>query len=107
MPDVVITDEMLKKARASAGDQVLEELSGFYLFSKPEWSDEKHVIRVAEKLLNGDVEIPGYPATRSTMPFDDEDLDRGSTTWQLVHAGFIIPEILPRAYQLTERDHGF
>ena len=46
-----------------------------YLFSNPKWSDEKHVICVAEKLLNRDVEIPGYPAIRITMPFEDEDID--------------------------------
>jgi heparinase II/III-like protein len=98
---VRITDEMLGSARQSPPDSVLRELDGFRLFDV-RWSDTAQVVRAAEKLLGGIVEVPGYPPSRIQMPFDARDLD--SPRWQLLLPGLIVPRILLDAYNATGRN---
>jgi hypothetical protein len=98
---VRITDEMLHPARQSPPDSVLRELDGFRLLDV-RWTDKEQVVRAAQRLLGGIVEVPGYPAAKIRMPFDARDLD--TPRWQLLLPGFIVPRVLLDAYNATGRD---
>jgi heparinase II/III-like protein len=98
---VRITDDMLGPARQSPPDSVLRELDGFRLLDV-RWSDTAQLVRAAERVLGGVIEVPGYPPTRIGMPFDARDLD--SPRWQLLLPGLIVPRILLDAYNATGRD---
>jgi heparinase II/III-like protein len=98
---VRITDEMLGSARQSPPDSVLRELDGFRLLDV-RWSDTAQVVRAAERLLEGVVEVLGYPPARIQLPFDVRDLD--SPRWQLLLPGLIVPRILLDAYNATGRN---
>jgi len=97
---VRVTDEMLRAARQSPPDSVLRELDGFRLLDVA-WTDKEQVVRAAERLLGGVVEVRGYPPVRIRLPFDARDLD--TPRWQLLIAGFVIPRILLDAYNATGR----
>jgi hypothetical protein len=97
---VRITDEMLRAARQSPPDSVLRQLDGFRLLDV-RWTDTQQVVRAAERLLGGVVDVPGYPPARIGMPFDARDLD--SPRWQLLLPGLTVPRILLDAYNVTGR----
>jgi Heparinase II/III-like protein/Heparinase II/III N-terminus len=98
---VRITDEMLRSARQSPPDSVLRELDEFRLLDV-RWADKEQVVRAAERLLGGVVEVPGYPPESIGMPFDARDLD--SPRWQLLLPGLTVPRILLDAYNATGRN---
>jgi hypothetical protein len=102
VPSVRITEEMLHLARWSPPDSVLRELDGFRLFDEPRWADKEQVVRTAERLLRGVLEIPGYPPARIRLPFEARALD--PPRWQLLIAGFVVPRILLDAYNVTGRE---
>ncbi|MBE9572777.1 MAG: hypothetical protein IMF11_19305, partial [Proteobacteria bacterium] len=103
VPGAVITDELLNKARELPDHQVFEELNGFR-FLDIKFKDDKELVLVAEKLLEGELKLPWRPATRIGMPFDAEDIDKGLPSWKLYIASFAVPDILLRAYKVTARD---
>lgn len=103
MPGVVITDDLLNRAREQPAGEVLQELGQFRFFLRKWMDDDDRLIHVAERLLTGDLEIPGRPAIEIALPFDPDDLDK-LPRWTLQLAGFIVPEIFLRAYQITGRE---
>lgn len=103
VPDVTITDDMVARAIASPADEVLDKLKGFRLIDR-KWADDAHLLLSAEQLLKGEVQIPNIPVTTIRMPFDANDIDRGPISWQLSMAGFLVPDVLLRAYKISGRD---
>lgn len=101
VPSVVITEEMLDKSRDLPPESILEELSTLRVVNSQETNEQ--LINAAEKLLQGRLEIPGYPATEITMPFNARDLD-GPLPLQLAVASLKVPEILLNAYRITGRN---
>ena len=80
--NMIISDEVLKKARGLPSNSMLEELVSMHLaFSKPQRAEEAHLVLIAEKLLDGNVEMLGYSTKKITMPFAPDDLDRGLPVW--------------------------
>jgi len=89
------------------GDSVLDELKRFSLELKLRCKNDSQLVGIAEKILQGEVDIPRRPSVAIGIPFDADDLDKGVPkwpSWRLLFAGFAIPDILLRAYQLTGRD---
>jgi len=55
-------------------DSVLDEIKGF--FQRPA-KDSKQLIAVAERALQGEIAIPGYPSKGFRLPFDIDNIDKG------------------------------
>ena len=113
VPNVTITAEMINSARRSPSDQLLEEITRFQLFMgrlKAHRKYEERAINIAEKLLQGELAIPGCPVKKinpSTYHADfySQVLKKGIPTnlSKLIFA-FYIPEILLSAYEKTGRE---
>ena len=99
----VITDEMINQGRMAPVDQIMEELEGFR-FLRFGFKNDEEVVLAAERLLEkGEVKISGHPLLKIGMPFDVNDIDKVSPG-QLMLAGFVVPDILLEAYNITRRD---
>lgn len=93
----------MERARTVPADSVLEELEGAR-FSGRRWSDQPGLVAFADKVLAGEVNIPGYDPTSIKIPFDRGDLEKGLPGWQLEMASLAVPEILLCAYEVTARE---
>lgn len=106
--NVIIIDEVLKKTREFPSDPMLEQLVSMHLgFSKPQRGKRSDLVLIAEKLLDGDVEMLGYFTNKITMPFAPEDLDKGLPIWRLALASLIVPRALLDAYEVSGREEFF
>jgi hypothetical protein len=101
-----ITAAMVQQARESPPDSVLRELKEFRLLRAGPM-DRDELVRAAEKLLNGIVDLPEYPAARIGVPFDRRDLDHTEPAWRLPLAGLVAPGVLLDAYDATDREPFF
>ena len=104
VPSPTITYEMIERGRHMPSDGVLDELSTYRFFD-----DESRLFTVeeADKILRGKFVYPGEVPQPIHLPFDSQDIDRGSPNWQLFHARLIIPRILLAAYRETGREEFF
>lgn len=103
IPHPSLSAELVERARTVPEDSVLAELAGAR-FSGRRWSEQPDLIRIADRLLQGEANVPGYPATRVRLPFDAGELERGPPGWQLELASLVVPEILLAAYETTGRE---
>jgi Heparinase II/III N-terminus/Heparinase II/III-like protein len=103
VPKVTITPAMLDRARGEPTDELLDEIREYRLLGH-DWETDSRTVSIAEKLLKGRAELPGYPGIDIHLPFDPSDLERGPSLWQLEFAGFIVPEVLIDAYRRTGRE---
>ncbi len=64
------------------------------------------LLRAADQLLNGRLELPPHPTIPLHLPFDPRDLESVSPALQLELAGGVVPDLLVRAHaQGGERRH--
>ncbi len=101
-----LSDAFLEESRRLPSDRVLKELTD-RRFVPPRWQSQRQLVSIAEKLLRGDVEIPRLPKTTLRLPFDPEDVGRGTQSWQLENASLLVPEILLDAYKFTGDERFF
>lgn len=99
LADVEISDAMVSAARESPPDDVLRELAGYRFFGGDR--DGARLVRTADTLLTGELDYPGYPRQRITLPFDAADLERGPA---LFLASFGVPDLLLGAYEASGRN---
>ena len=102
VPSILVTEEMIDTARRVPNDSVLDEIRGF--LCSDENGNSEELIAAGEKILRGEIAIPGYASKKIKMPFDVDDIDKGSPGWQLSLASFTIPRLLLSAYEMTGRD---
>ncbi len=93
--NVVITDDVIDTARRLPDDSIVNELGEFCRLPSLHNNDEQLIV-TAEKISQEKVEIPRFPSAGIDMPFDD-DMDKGSSRWQLFLASLGIPQILLRS----------
>jgi hypothetical protein len=101
-----VTPAMLEEARRVPDDALLRELAGFapgYGVVQPVFAMPDPV-PAATRLLAGDVDMPGLPRLRVTLPFSPTDLDKDDDEGQLTLAAFTLPQLLLRAYAKTQDD---
>lgn len=101
VPQAPITDKLINEARGKPSDKIFKEVYRFFPFEKS--SKKNKIIIDAERILRKNFLIPGTSEYVS-IPFDGEDLKKGSPSWQLEFASLKIPEILITAYEQTKRD---
>ncbi len=106
LPNVSIPVTDIERARRIPEDSILRELEsltpGFFVAQTV--FDLRDPVPAADRLLQGDVEIPARPRTRITIPFSAADIAKGTGEWQLVLASLTLPELLLRAYERTGED---
>ena len=77
-----------------------DELNEIHFLYEPELSSDE-LVSIAQKILNGKIDIPGLPQRTISLPFDKNDVVNGPGNWQLALASFHIPFILCSAYEET------
>jgi hypothetical protein len=105
VPGIRVTDEMVQLARQFPDDSVLEELSKFDLLDG-EWKQQQKLIDTASQLLNGDMKTRTC-STHVTVPFSSSDLGNVPPGCRLPLAGFWLPEVWLRAYEVSGRQEFF
>lgn len=100
--NITITDEMVTGARDLPPDSVLNEILGF--FQSPGSMDRKKIVDYAESIMNGSMPISRFKKENLKLPFDKNDIDKGSPGWQLFLASFGIPDLFLKAYEISKRD---
>jgi len=100
---------MINTSRHLPNDSILNELSRkeFSFAISISWENDEQLIYVAEKILQGKVEILDFSPKNIVIPFSADDIDKGSPKWRLHFAGLGIPDILLDAYKVTGRDDFF
>jgi hypothetical protein len=93
---------MMEQARQLPSDDMLEELSGLRFFDS---ENGLYTVEVAEKILQGQIALPGEHSRRIHLPFDPHDIYEAD--WRLLHARLVIPRILLNAYRTTKREEFF
>lgn len=68
---------------------------------------DNQLVQLADMLLEGRLTLPGYETVAIQLPFDASDLDKGLSTWQLMFASLVAPEILIKAYHITQNERYF
>lgn len=105
-PQARITVPMVETARRSPGDEVLRELREFHLLPIEGRSSELE-ISIAERMLQGRLELPESPAGAIGLTFSADDFDRLPAGLQLSYAGFVVPDFLLAAYVGSGREEFF
>ena len=100
----LITDDMIEQGRKVPHDALLNELSDFNFFGE---ADSLQTVEVAERILEGEISLPGKAPRKIRLPFDSQDIHRGSVSWQFFYARLIIPRVLLAAYRMTGREDFF
>jgi hypothetical protein len=102
VPRIEISDAAAEWLRSHPGDSVFDEISthGLIFQVRDNRNDEKK-IRVANRILQGELSVTGYPVIDITLPFSEKDLTKGGETFQLLMASLIIPANLLDAYEIT------
>jgi len=101
VPNPIITKQMIEEGRQVPSDDILDELSNLRFF---DIDNRLYTVEVAERILQGDLALPGEAPRRIHLPFDAQEVNEGSSEWQLFHARLVIPRILLNAYRITKRD---
>ena len=96
-----VDDEVIKQALESPSDSTLEKLKDFD-FLETRWESKQALVDAASSLLHGDLRIHNCSA-RITMPFSAQDLAQVPPGCKLPLAGFVVPDLLLRAYEASGR----
>jgi len=103
VPGVRVPDAMVQQARDLPADSVLDELKDFRLL-EAEWKDKAEIVDAASGMLRGELRMPGYPPAHITLPFAARDLEDCGPAWSLPLAGFVVPDTLIQAYEISGRE---
>lgn len=103
VPEATIPAAMTEAGKAQPSDDVLKEMRNHRLLAR-NWQNDALLIAAAENLLKGRAEIPGFQPIEVHLPFDPDDLERGTSLWQLQFAGLVVPETFLDAYERTGRE---
>lgn len=100
------SNDIFARSRMNPAGSVLDELSMFrFSPSAPVSNDE--LILMANKIMSGYLQLPGYEQVSISLPFDSKNFEKGLPTWKLTYAGMIVPDLLIDAYLLTGKDEYF
>lgn len=100
---VVISDDIVRRARLAPAPAVLDELAG-YKFAPGAVVAGADAVAAADLILRGRLRLPGHEEVAIGLPFDPRDLERGLPTWQLLFASMAAPDMLMDAYVATGKD---
>lgn len=102
-----MTDELVTRSRSYPDAAVFDAMAARDIGEPAPYLDKGQITRIADDLLRGDVDVPGYPKRRLRIPFDNHAVFEGNSHWQLAYASFLIPRIFLEAFQESKRDAFF
>ena len=104
--DIPVSAQMVESARHAPSDAVLTELRDFSLMPIEDRGPEMDVA-VADRILDGQLALPGSPRAPIGLPFEPDDLDGLPPALRLRFAGYTVPDFLLAAYVETGREEFF
>jgi hypothetical protein len=90
----------IEKARQLPADSDLDGVRSIFELNL----DQDELVRIAQKLLAGEADIPGMPKRSVRLPFDEGDVSKGPVQWQLELASFKLPAIVLAAFEATGQE---
>lgn len=102
VPGITVSDEMIRQARESPSDALLEELRDFR-FLTLDWKNKQDLIDSASDMLRGNMRTEGC-STRFTIPFSARDFDDVSPGCDLLFAALVAPDVWLQAYEASGRE---
>ena len=102
IPQIHISDEVVRQGRESPPDSVLDELKDFD-FLQDRLQDQQELMATASDLLAGNLRFENCSAHIS-LPFAARDLDLTPPACELPMAGFFVPDVFLRAYEASGRE---
>jgi hypothetical protein len=103
VPESQFAPQAILDARRAPDDALLKELGGYDLYPRLPWTDDGQLVKVAEKLVQGQIELPRFPAATLAIPFVPSTMASGPTMWQLFVHSLGLPRVLLDAYEKTGR----
>jgi Heparinase II/III-like protein/Heparinase II/III N-terminus len=103
VPNARLTSAMIERARSMPQDAVLVELAKYDIGLTAQWKDDVQLLEVAEKLVRGRVDLPGFPVGSITFPLEPKEMASGPTMWQLFIHSLGLPRVLLNAYKKDRR----
>ncbi len=102
----VLSNQIIEESRLSPSNQVMERIA--YIDSSVILDlPNINTIGIANRIIEGTLQIPGYTPIQINLPFDPVDLKKGSPTWKLLFSSLIAPIILLSAYEDTNDNQYF
>jgi hypothetical protein len=103
VPETLIAPAAIEEARYTPDDRLLEELTSYDVGASLFWQDDRQLVNAAEKLLQGQADIPGFNAGSLELPLTAATMAAGPTMWQLKLHSLILPRVLLEAYKAEGR----
>ncbi len=103
VPEARLGPDMIEEARRIPDDALLAELGRYNLHQALPWADDRQLVKAAEKLLLGRVELPGFQAGTVALPLNAAAMASGPTMWQLYVHSLGLPRVLLDAYKADGR----
>jgi hypothetical protein len=100
----IIGDRIVDASRNNPPFSVFKQLESVNFGINLAPKSDNQVIALAEQILEGKIDFPGYPKLTFGMPFNSDDLSSDSLEWALLFAGFALPDVLVRGYSISLRD---
>lgn len=103
VPDASIELAAIEDGRYTPDDRLLEELSSYGILPPLSWENDRQLVNAAEKLLQGQVDLPGFKFGSIKFPFTAVAMASGPTIWQLRIHSLVLPQVLLEAYKAEGR----
>ena len=100
-----LTLTAVDRARTVPSQSVLDEVAAMHLGAVP--VDPDSVVSIADQILRGSLNLPGFAPMPLTLPFSENDLVRGLPTFQLAVASLVSADILLDAYRASGHEAYF
>ncbi len=102
VPNISITEEMIRTSRYVPQDAILKEIKDFFGLSDRHNQDK--LIDRAEKILRGEIDFLDTPTRITKLPNNVHEFDDAPSSLQYPLALFTFPNVLLNAYEITGRD---
>lgn len=107
-----VTDNDVAIARSQPVNTLLEEIStyDFYIFGERAITtirSQDKILQVADKIIQGVIELPNQPKIIVSPKFNTGDLEQGTLHQQLRLASFVYQQILLLAYEVSGNEKYF
>ena len=102
--DALITEDLIASSRNFPSDSILDEINRFKFGINIAPKDENETVLIAEKILYGNLDTPGYPRMKFDVSFNPADLDSQNAAWRLYYTSFALQDVLIDAYKISNRD---
>ncbi|NOZ52936.1 MAG: hypothetical protein GXP08_07300 [Gammaproteobacteria bacterium] len=105
VPGGHVSDATVQQLRTHPDKNTLTEIAGMPLLDPS--IKGLSVQEQADRIIAGELLLPGQPPVKISLPFAASDLDKNSPSWQLSFAGLSAVRVLLDAYEQTAQERYF